>query len=169
MVIIGEFCLTTYLGQGVRIGFRPAHFKTGGRCFRDVRRNILPGCLFHGTDDTLITGTAAIGIFQSGLDIIFTRHFTHRLLFIQQGFGRHDHTGGTYAALYCTMVQECLLQRMQTVIRGQTFDGLDTGTGCLESGVGTTHDRRAIDQHRTDTAFCFITTNLGAGQTKILT
>ena len=167
-VIVGKFRLATNFGQRIRVGLCLANFPGRGDGCRDIGRYILSGCLLDGRDNTLVAGTAAIGVLQGDLDVGFVWYFTRCLFFIQQSLGCHDYAGGTDAALHCAMIQKRLLQGMQLLVGGKAFDGLYLGTRCLESGEGATDHRCAVDQHRADTALGFIATDLGAGQAQVL-
>jgi hypothetical protein len=88
--------------------------------------------------------------------------------FVQQVNGGKYHSRSTNAALRASTIEKSLLQRVQTLVKSQTFDGSDMGARGLQYGYQATVDQNSIYQHGTRTALAFATAFLSPRQSKLL-
>lgn len=79
----------------------------------------------------------------------------------QQVGSRHDHTGGTKAALQPVHLMESFLKGVQLSI-GHSFNRGDAGAVCLNRKHGTRFDRLSIHMNSAGAATTGIATDMGA-------
>ena len=71
-VVVCKTSRSLDLCQGIRVRTRLADLVLRRAGFREVRRYILARCLQDGVDDALVTGAAAVGVFERRTNIGFS-------------------------------------------------------------------------------------------------
>src|SRR5262249_33224320 len=87
---------------------------------------------------------------------------------LQQRRGGHEETGCAEAALQPVLVPECLLQRVQLAVGGQSLDGPHMVTIDLDGEYRARLDGPVVQQHRACPALAGIAANVRACQAELL-
>jgi hypothetical protein len=113
-----------------------------------------------GSDDAVISAAAADVAFEP---LLYFR-FRGRSILSKKRYALKDHTGSAIPALHGIAVKERLLNRVETLAVGQTFDGRDLLTGNGAGGGQAGPMGNAIDKDRTGAALAFAAAVFSASQ-----
>jgi hypothetical protein len=119
--------------------------------------------ILNGFDNLNITGTPAKIAGYCPADFLFIG----MRIFFQQRMSAHQHTGSAKTAVRGVMIEEGFLQRIETPVFAQTFNGQYFLPVHLRSKNKAGIDRIAVQQNGAAAAFPDFTAPLGAGQTEI--
>ena len=84
----------------------------------------------------------------------------------KEGNAGHDHSGRAVGALERVLIEECLLQGVETPVLLQSFDGQDLCTGNRADGRDAGPSRLAVDENGTASALSLAAAVFGTGQIK---
>src|SRR5258708_5922382 len=125
-------------------------------CFRAGRDRL---------DDVVISSAAA----DVALELFADRLVVERVaLALHHVDRRHDHAGGTEAALQAVIVAERLLHRVQRRAIGEPIDGKDVRAFGLPGEHGTGFDRLAVHVDDASTALRGVAADVGTGEAQCL-
>ena len=180
-VVVGVKGLPGDLGDRIRPRQRPADLGQrfdlfGQRWRRHVAGAHLLGRRLDRVQNRNIARAATVGVLQTMLDL----GVAGGRIGIEQGLGLQDEARGAEAALGGTVLDKCLLQRVQRrtdsllCCRGRlparrySFDRRDRSPLCLESRVDARNNAAPVDDHRACPALGFVAADLGACQPQIV-
>jgi hypothetical protein len=119
-------------------------------------------------DNILITGTSA----KITAQVLAYLCFGWRRILAQQLIDRHQKTGGAKAALKAKLLQKSLLNRMQALATfrqtGQSLDGQDLSSVCLNGEEKTRADGFAIKENRAAATDSLLATQMRSGKPKMV-
>src|SRR5258708_6383135 len=118
--------------------------------------------LFNRCDDIAVARAATKIAGNRLLDLLFSRF----VFFAEQPVSRHEHAGCAVAALHRVVFPKRLLQRMQSLVLRQTFDGDDFVAVSLDGEDHARFHRRAVPHHGTRTATTDDAAQMSAGKSQ---
>src|ERR1700728_4864922 len=94
---------------------------------------------------------------RTATEISLERSWKILLLLVAKRCGRHDHSGGTVAALEALRVEEGLLHRVQLAVAGQPLDRRDLFAFGSKCRIETAMHGLFVDPYRARTAIATVT------------